>query len=159
ELVAANALNGTIENVTVLAGPAIGALLLLAGSPGLVFAINAASFAVSALIVSRMRARSRPVDVTEAGEAGPFAQVAVGSRTILQSHAARAPVAMCVLVSFLYGTDTVLFVGVSQEKLGTGPEGFGYLMAGLGVGGILAAAWVNGLASSRRLAAVITAGA
>jgi hypothetical protein len=62
-------------------------------------------------------------------------------------------------VSFVYGTDTVLFVGVSQERLGTGPDGWGYLLAGLGVGGVAAAALVNHVASSRRLALIITAGA
>jgi CRP-like cAMP-binding protein/MFS family permease len=158
ELAAANALNGTIENLTVMTGPAIGAGLLALGSPGSVFVINAASFLVSALVVSRIRVRSRPVDVTESGEAGPLAQMLVGVRAIVDSHAARVPVALCALVSFVYGTDSVLFVGVSENRLGTGPEGFGYLVAGLGVGGVLAAGWVNGLAGSRRLALVITAG-
>jgi hypothetical protein len=158
DLAAANALNGTIENLTVISGPAIGAGLLALGSPGVVFAINAASFGLSAVVVSRMTARSARVDVTEAGQAGPFAQMLVGVRTILHSRAARVPVALCALVSFVYGTDTVLFIGVSEHKLGTGPEGFGYLMAGLGIGGVLAAGWVNGLAGSRRLALVITAG-
>ena len=37
ELAAANALNGTIENLTVITGPAIGAGLLALGSPGIVF--------------------------------------------------------------------------------------------------------------------------
>jgi MFS family permease len=159
ELAAANALNGTIENLTVIAGPAIGAGLLALGSPASVFAINAVSFAASAVIVSRMRARSRPVDVTEAGEAGALDQMLVGVRAIVANPAARVPVAFCGLVSFVYGTDTVLFVGVSQEQLGTGAEGFGYLLTGLGVGGVLAAGVVNRLASSRKLAFVITAGA
>jgi hypothetical protein len=159
ELAAANALNGTIENLTVITGPAIGAGLLALGSPASVFAINAASFAASAVIVSRMRSRSRPVDVTEAGEAGALEQMLVGVRAIVANHAARVPVAFCGLVSFVYGTDTVLFVGVSQDRLGTGSEGFGYLLTGLGVGGVLAAGFVNRLASSRKLALVITAGA
>lgn len=159
ELTAANALNGTIENATSMAGPAIGAGLLLLGSPASVFGVNAASFALSAIVVSRIRARSRPVDVTESGESGPLAQMLVGVRAILSSPATRVPVALCVLVSFVYGTDVVLYISVSEHKLGTGSQGFGYLLAGLGVGGLAAAAWVNGLASSRRLAYVITAGA
>jgi len=56
DLVAANALNGTIDNLVVITGPAIGAGLLLLGSPALAFAVNAASFVVSAAIVSRLRA-------------------------------------------------------------------------------------------------------
>ncbi|HWC85007.1 MAG TPA: MFS transporter [Solirubrobacteraceae bacterium] len=158
DLVAANALNGTIENVIVIAGPAVGAVLLLVGSPALVFSANAVSFAISAVIVSRIRARSRPVDVTEEGTAGALRQMALGVRTIAGLRAARVLVAFCALVSLVYGTDSVLFVGVSEHRLGTGSEGFGYLLAALGIGGILMAAAVDKLAASRRLAPIIIAG-
>jgi MFS family permease len=158
DLVAANALNGTIENVVVIAGPAIGAGLLALGSPALAFGINAASFGVSALLVARMRARSKPVDVTEGDTAGPLKQMTVGMRAIASSGPAWVLVLFSVLASFVYGTDTVLLVGVSDAQLGTGPQGFGYLLAGLGVGGILMALFVDRLAGSRRLALIITAG-
>jgi CRP-like cAMP-binding protein len=159
DLVAANALNSTIEQLVVIAGPALGALLLVLGSSTVVFAVNAASFGASALIVSRMHARSHPVDVTEGGTAGPMHQMLVGVRTIFRLSAARTLVAYSVLVSFVYGTDTVLFVGVSEHRLGTGPEGFGYLLGGLGLGGVLAAGAVDKLAGSRRLGVIILAGA
>ena len=157
-LVAANALNGTIENLVVVLGPAVGALVLALGSPGLTFGIDAASFAVSALLVSRIRARSRPVDVTEGGSAGPLRQMAVGLRAITESTAVRTLVAYSVLVSFVYGTDTIVFVAVSDAQLGTGPEGFGYLLAGLGVGGVLTAGFLDRLAASGRLAWLIVVG-
>ena len=159
ELAAANALNGTIENLTVITGPAIGAGLLALGSPSTVFAINAVSFLLSAVIVARMKVRSRPVDVTESGEAGVMEQMLVGVRTIVHSPSARVPVAFCGLVSFVYGADTVLFIGVSDTKLDTGAEGFGYLLTGLGVGGVLATVFVNRIAASSRLAVAITVGA
>ena len=158
DLVAANALNGTIQSVVVVLGPAIGAVMLLIGDPSAAFLMNAATFVVSALLVGGMRTRSRPVDVTEAGTAGPLRQMSVGVRTILALPAARTLVAFSVLVSFVYGTDTVLFVGVSADRLGTGTEGFGYLLAGLGVGGILMAGAVDRLAGSSRLAPIILAG-
>jgi MFS family permease len=158
DLVAANALNGTIYSLVVVTGPAVGAVLLLLGDPATAFAVNAGSFAVSALLVGLMRTRSRPVDVTEAGTAGPLKQMTVGAKTIAGLPAARTLVAFCVLVSFVYGTDTVLFIGASEEKLGTGTHGFGYLLAGLGVGGLLAAPLVDRLAASRRLAWIITLG-
>lgn len=123
DLVAANALNGTIESLVVVAGPAVGAGLLLIGSPSTAFAINAGSFALSALLVGRMRTRSRLVDVTEAGTAGPLKQLTVGVRTIVGQPAARTLVSFCVLVSVVYGTDTVLFVGVSEDRLGSGTQG------------------------------------
>ena len=132
--------------------------MLALGSPSVMFGIDAASFAISALIVSRIRMRSRPVDVTEGGEAGALRQMAVGFRTIVESTAARTLVAYSVLVSFVYGTDTVLFVAVSDEKLGTGAEGFGYLLAGLGVGGVLIAGVLDRLAASGQLARLIVIG-
>lgn len=158
DLVAANALQATIDNLVVIVGPAIGAILLLAGPAAVTFAVNAASFAVSAVIVARIQTRSRPVDVTEKGTAGPLKQLTVGARTILSMPAARTLVAFCALVSFVYGTDTVLFVGVSAHKLGTGTEGFGYLLGGLGIGGVLMAPFVDRLARSTRLAPIIIAG-
>ena len=97
--------------------------------------------------------------MTEGGSAGPLAQMLVGVRTIARLSAARTLVAYSVLVSFVYGTDTVLFVGVSAHRLGTGARGFGYLLAGLGVGGVLAAGAVNRLAGSRRLGTIILLGA
>jgi len=158
DLVAANALNGTIQSLVVVAGPAVGAALLLLGDTASAFAVNAGSFALSALLVARIHVRSRPVDVTEAGTAGILKQMTVGVRTIIGLPAARTLVAFSVLVSFVYGTDTVLFVGVSEDRLGTGTHGFGYLLAGLGVGGLLAAPTVDRLAASRRLAPIITLG-
>lgn len=158
DLIAANALNGTIENLVVIAGPGVGAVLLLLGSPAIVFAVNAGTFAVSAMIVSRISVRSRAVDVTEEGTAGLLRQMAVGVGTIVSQPAARTLVAFSVLVSFVYGTDTVLFVGVSAHRLGTGTEGFGYLLAGLGLGGVVMAAAVDRLAASRSLAPIIIAG-
>ena len=158
DLVAANALNGTIDNLVVIAGPAVGALLVLLGSPSWTFAANAASFALSALIVARIRTRSRPVDVTNDGTAGPLHQMLVGVRAIAHNKSARPLVGLCALASFLYGTDTVLFVAVSQQRLGTGSQGFGYLLAGLGVGGILMAPAMNHLGKSEMLAPLILAG-
>jgi len=158
DLVAANALNGTIDNLVVIAGPAVGAALLLLGSPALVFAINAGSFAFSAAAVARIRTRSQPAKLANDGVAGVVRQMSVGVRTIVSLPAARTLVAFSVLVSFVYGTDTVLFVAVSAHRLGTGSRGFGYLLAGLGVGGIVMAAAIDRLARSPRLALIIIAG-
>ena len=157
-LVAANALNGTIDNLVVFIGPAVGALLLVVGSGALVFGVNATSFLISALLVSNIRTRSRPVDVTEEGRAGPLRQMAVGARTIASLPAARTLVAFCALVSFVYGTDTVLFIAVSERKLGLGAQGYGYFMAGLGIGGILMAGAIDRISRAAKLGPIILAG-
>jgi predicted MFS family arabinose efflux permease len=158
DLAAANALNATIDNVTVIAGPAIGAALVAVASPAAAFGVNAATFAVSAVLVGSMRVRSRPVDVTEAGQAGPLAQMLAGVRAINSNATVRLLVGFSVLASFVYGTDTALMVSVADVKLGLGAHGFGVLLAGQGVGGVLAALVVNRLAASPRLGTIILAG-
>jgi len=159
DLAAANALDGLIQNLVVALGPALGAVLLVLGSPQFAFAVNAASFAVSAALTARLRVRSRSTDVTEEGGAGPLRQIAVGFGAVARSGQARLLVAFCALVSFVYGTDTVILVGVAHVQLHTGARGYGYLLAGLGAGGVLMAPAIARLASSPRLAWIIIAGA
>ena len=154
----ANALRNTVDNVCVVAGPALGALALFAGPPAVATVFNAATFAVSALLVSRISARSTPVDVTEGGEAGPLRQALVGIRTITADPGTATLVAFCLVATFVFGTDTVLFVVLSEDVLGTGAEGYGYLLAGLGVGGVAAAALVTRLEQLPRLGTVILLG-
>jgi Transmembrane secretion effector/Cyclic nucleotide-binding domain len=156
DLAAANSLRGVIDNVVQVGGPALGALLLLVAPAWSVFALDGASFLISALVVSRIRMRSRPVDVTEDGTAGPLRQMVVGLREIARSRAVGLLVALSVLATVVYGMDTVLFIGASEERLGLGPDGFGLLLTGLAAGGLLAAPAVNRLAASPRLAAVLT---
>jgi MFS family permease len=47
---------------------------------------------------------------------------------------------------------------VSDERLGTGARGYGYLLGALGAGGVIAAPLVNRLASGRRLAPTLLTG-
>ena len=158
DLGSANALRNTIDNVCVVAGPGLGAVLLLLGEPGVTVAINAATFLASALLLSAIRTRSRPVDVTEGGEVGPLRQMLVGIRAISTSSSAAVLVAFCLIVTMVFGMDTVLFVVLSRDVLGTGAEGYGYLLAGLGVGGVLAAGLVTRLERRPRLGLVIWLG-
>jgi predicted MFS family arabinose efflux permease len=60
ELAAANALYSTVSKLAMIAGPALGALLLVVGDLAFVFAANALSFLWSAVVVSRISARSTP---------------------------------------------------------------------------------------------------
>ncbi len=158
DLAAANALRSTVENIAIIAGPAIGGLLLLVGPVSFAFGVNALSFLWSAVVVSRMRIRSKPIDVTEGGHTGPVKQMLVGIQTIASSATAATLVAYSVIASFVYGVDTVQFVVLSEQQLGTGAKGYGYLLAGLGVGGIAAAALVNRISSWPRLGTAILAG-
>jgi MFS family permease len=157
-LAAANSVQAGVENLTIIVGPAIGAALLVLGPVPLVFAINAATFGFSALVVSRIRARSMPGDATEGGTLGPLQQMGVGIKAFLSSSTVVVLAGFSIVASFLYGTDTVLFVVLSKQQLGTGSEGYGYLLAALGVGGLVMAPFMNRIAAMRRLGTIIVVG-
>lgn len=156
-LAAANSVQAAVENLTIIIGPAIGGLLLLVGPAPLVFAINAATFGFSALVVSRVRARSVPGDATEGGTLGPIQQMGVGIKAFFSSSTVVVLAGFSIVASFLYGTDTVLFVVLSKQQLGTGSEGYGYLLAALGVGGLVMAPFMNRISAMRRLGTIIVA--
>jgi MFS family permease len=157
-LAAANSAQSAVENLSIIVGPAIAGVLLLFSPPAAVFAINAATFGFSAFLVSRMRARNRPSDISEGGAVGPLKQMAAGIRAFVSSPKVILLAGFSILASFVYGTDTVLFVVVSKDQLGTGSTGYGYLLAALGLGGILVAGFMNRVAASRRLGAIIVIG-
>lgn len=155
-LAAGNAIVEAINNVTVIVGPALGVVVLALGSASTVLAIDTVTFLVSAVLLTQLRARSTPTDVT--AEGGPLRQVGVGVRAVFGSRTAVLLTSIPVLTTFLYGVDTVLFVYLSQDRLGTGATGYGYLLVGLGVGGLIATAFVNRLAALPQLSAVLAVG-
>jgi MFS family permease len=155
-LAAANAMNGTIQNLTILAGPALGALLLLAGPASVVFGIDAATFVVSALLLRACRTRSGGAPAATE-RSGAFAQITVGFRAITKSPVVLLLTVFCALDSFYAGITKVLFVSISIH-VGTGATGYGYLLTAFGAGGVLAAAVTNRLAAADRLAPVIVGG-
>lgn len=156
DLAAGNALTEVINNVAIIGGPAIGAIVLALGNTSVVMGLDAVTFLISAALVSRVAARSTPTDVTKDG--GVFRQMAVGINAVVRSSTASLLVGFSVVTTLLYGVDSVLFIFVSKDKLGTGAEGYGYLLVALGVGGVLAALVVNRLAAMPRLSLVLSVG-
>ena len=59
---------------------------------------------------------------------------------------------------FVYGVDTVKLIVLSESLLGTGADCYGYLLAGLGVGGLSVAFLVNRISAWPRLGTAILGG-
>jgi CRP-like cAMP-binding protein len=152
DLAAANSLYNTLENLVVVVGPGIGGLLLLTGKPAIGAGINALSFAVAAVIVLRLRVRSKGGAGEEGG--GALAQWVTGLRALAKERVALTLVMYCALDSAIFGACVVVYVPLS-ERLGTGTNGYSYLIAGQALGGVLAAGIANRLSSSSRLTFVI----
>ena len=158
ELAAANSLTSTVGEVAFVAGPAAGGLLLLLGDPAVAFGINAATFAVSAVLLLAIRSRSaRPGDGDgdDGGGAGVLAQLREGAAALFGDRLVLVLVVCLVAGAVVYGVDLVVLVLVSGELLGTGTGGLGWLLAASGVGGVLGATLSARLARSGRPRAVI----
>jgi MFS family permease len=151
DLAAANSILSALESLVVVVGPGVGGLLLLTGRPVIGVAINAASFAVAAAIVARLRVRSRG-----GGHDGDSMarQWVAGLRSLVARPVAVAVILFAALDSAVYGAATVLYVPLSV-RLGTGPDGYSYLLAGSALGGLLGAGLANRLSGVSRLAPVI----
>jgi MFS family permease len=151
DLAAANSIFSALENLVVVLGPGIGGLLLLTGRPVIGVAINAASFVVAAAVISRLRVRSRGgADSADSA----MHQWKAGLSALAAQPVAVAVVLFCALDSAVYGASTVLYVPLSV-RLGTGPNGYSYLLAGAALGGVLGVGLANRLSGGSRLAPVI----
>ena len=119
DLAAGNAMTETINNVAIVVGPAIGAIVLALGSAPIVMALDSLTFLTSAWLVSRVKARSTPSDVSADG--GVFKQMTVGIKALFGSSSALVLTAFPFATTMLYGIDTVLFLFISKDKIGTIP--------------------------------------
>ena len=162
DLAAANALNMLVDNLTIVVGPAVGAALLAVTSPVFAFTVNALTFLAPALLLTiglKRVEKSRDETTEVSWHPGAFAaHLAEGAREVSKSAGARVLAGFLLGTAFVYGTQTVLLVLVSDERLGTEARGYGYLLGALGAGGVIAAPLVNRLASGRKLAPTLLTG-
>jgi MFS family permease len=154
DLSAANAMIATLQNLVVVLGPAIGGLLLVIGSPAAGIGVNAVSFLVSAVLFGLVRTRAR--GDAEPG-AGMVRQLVQGWRVLVSHRTAFTLVLLLVLDSAVFGAASV-FYGPLSVHVGTGPNGYSYLIASQALGGVLGAALGDRLAARPRLAPVLIGG-
>jgi Transmembrane secretion effector len=136
DLPGANAARSAVNGIAIIAGPALGGVLLLLGSPALAFLLNAVTFGLAALAVLAIPAGQtfRPA---RSGErpAGVLRGVADGAAALRSCPGALRLVGADIACSTIYGTQTVLLLLVSRS-LGMGAHGYGYLFAGIGAGAL-----------------------
>jgi MFS family permease len=157
ELASANALVSTVECLSLIVGPGIGGLLVAAGSPAMAFAVNAASFLVSALFVLRAKVPPAPQTTDDEADVGTLAGMRLGLQTLVNDRVLLVLVASFLTVTFIYGFELVYLVLVARDLLGMGASGVGYLDAAVGVGGLVGAALAPRMARSPRPRVVIAA--
>jgi DHA3 family macrolide efflux protein-like MFS transporter len=146
ELISANALIQGTNNIGMLIGPAISGLgIALIGAQNVLY-VNAATFLISALCLMPIRVHeSRIVPrKTEAESSGTVMQELLsGFQFVFDRH--RAVFSLAVIAA-LYNLGTSAFVFLlpvyAKEFLQVGPVQLGWLWSALGVGMLLASAWL-----------------
>ena len=146
DLPGANAARSAVGGLGILAGPAVGGLLLLLGSPALAFGLNGLTFGFSVLAVLAIRDRAafrsvRPGQVARLfSPAALLSEMASGAAALRARPEALRLVGADIMCSVLYGAQTVLLLVVAS-RVGLGAGGYGYLFAGIGAGGCSPPPW------------------
>jgi predicted MFS family arabinose efflux permease len=139
DLPSANAARSAIQQACIVVGPGLGALVMLAGPPSLAFALNALTFALSALAVASIPAGAvfaAGGETTETPDV--LGELRTGLSALLEQRAALRIFGADIVCSAVYGAETVLLLLLSR-RLGLGDQGYGWLLAACGLGGIAGA--------------------
>jgi MFS family permease len=159
ELTAANVVSSTIDSASLLAGPALGALLLAATSVEVVLGVTALGLCWSALIVSGIRGGGGvSADKAGAPRRGLVAETVDGARAVVGHPAIRLLVALAAAQLAVDGALGVLQVAAALDLLDMGRPGLGVLTAASGAGGLVGAALALGLVGRGRLAPSLALG-
>jgi MFS family permease len=148
-LPAAVALLNPSRELAVLAGPAIGGLLIAISGPGLVYLFDAGTYLLLIGALVAMRAAVPPPE-RPAERSSVWAELVAGVR-----YVRRTPLIWTLcgldLVLTVFGAYRVLLPALA-ERLGLGPTGYGLLSAAPSLGALLATYGIVALVmSSRRL--------
>jgi MFS family permease len=133
-LTAANALYGASRDAGHLLGPALAAGVLLLTGPGgpeILLAINAATFIVSALLLTRLGSVKQRVEPT--GET-LLSDTRAGIRAVIDDRITRTLMCTSGAVVMVAGTMNVAELVLAQRELGAGSSGFALLVCAYGCG-------------------------
>jgi MFS family permease len=146
-LPAANAARSAIGSLCLVAGPAFGAVLLVLGSAGTAFLVNAASFVVSAMLVLSLPAGELFAVGREGTEAASVREeLASAVRALREQPVAMRLIGTDVMCSMVYGAQAVLLLLLVHQS-GLGDAAYGCLLASFGVGGVAGTALAGPVAA------------
>jgi predicted MFS family arabinose efflux permease len=177
ELTASNGTASTLESLAIFVGPAIGAGLLAVADVELVFLFNAASFLLSMLMVSGIRAEAHAAKergsdaaesvheaVAEAAEEavdeaeGFLSETSAGFRTIARDKDLLVTVVLGSAQTVVAGATTVFPLVIAVEILHTGAKGVGLLDSASGLAAIFGGIVAIARASRHKLGQDLTTG-
>lgn len=142
----ATALHTSAFQAAVIAGPALGGLLYLAG-PRTVYATVAGLLALAALLMTLIRRAPRPHQTRE-----PLSwHAAMEGLRFVRSRPAVLGAMSLDLFAVLFGGATALLPAIASDVLRVGPDGLGWLRAAPGLGAALTGLVLAGQPIGRRV--------
>ncbi len=155
----ANSAWSTLDNLAFMVGPAVAGILIAIGGLVVAFLLNAASFAVIAVVLwglprNRPAADGAPVDAGAAVAAAPVAP-ALGRAVLVPIIGLSI---IDVVGSVAGGGLSVMTVVIATTDLGGGEEATGFLNAGIGLGGFIGALLAGALVLRPSLVPVLVGG-
>ena len=169
ELTAANGVSSTLESLAFFVGPALaGGMLAVTGVPA-VMVLDAFTFLWSAALVSRIvvshqpeqpaRDRSGEPTVAEGPGAdvleeptGVWARSVAGFGVIWRDRSLRLITLLYCAQTIVAGASAVFVVAISQDLIGLGAQGVGFLNSAFGVGALAGGLVAVSRAGKNRLA-------
>lgn len=128
-------LNGISANMSRAVGPALAGILIAVFGSSAVFASNA--FCYLMVIVVLLRWQSPPRRSGELPPEGLFGGMQAGLRYVRHSPALGIQYGRCLVVYFSASALWALLPIVARDQLGFGADGYGLLMACLGIGAVI----------------------
>jgi predicted MFS family arabinose efflux permease len=156
DVASAVALNSASFNAARIVGPGLGGLLIAKFGVVPAFVLNGLGFAVAVIMLLGLRTEGTP---RERSSGGVLDDVRTGLRFAFSTPEIRLTMGLLFLVSICVFNFTVYVPLVVRTVLHLGAEGFGLLMACLGVGAVTGALTVGALGARRPPASVLFASA
>jgi MFS family permease len=152
DLAVANSILQTIENAAWALGPILGGLLVTATGPDAAYWINAATFAVSAALLTGIP--QRLLQSAPAVGHGYWRDLADGFRLIRRSRALLTILAAWNVVMLATAGANVSEVVLAKDAFSAGDFGYGLLVGATGVGLAVGSLFAGSFLENRSLAAV-----
>lgn len=147
ELVAANSGIWTAAVLSQIALAPLAGLLYTSLGPGPAFAINAASFTISAAVLTGLHLPATPPSTNTQGF---FSDARAGVRLLLGDRLLRALGAGQLLAALSAGATSALLVVLARDHLKLPPSGYGLLLAAIGIGAAAGPLLLTGLIRNPR---------
>jgi len=146
DVASAVALNSASFNAARIVGPGLGGLLIARFGVAPAFIMNGLGFAVAVIMLLGLRTQGAP---RERSGGGVLDDVRAGLRYAFRTPEIRLTLGLLFIVSICVFNFTVYVPLVVRTVLHLGAEGFGLLMACLGVGAVAGALTVGALGARR----------